>query len=232
MTESTPSRASELDRTRRVLPATWCETRIKLTLHAGGGVPLRFAVTDEDTRCGRSCTTIFTPSSVCNRRAGGRSPQTRRTPLRAAGLRDPTRGRVRFCLCDMPYPSSMRSSILPLVVRPRNRRRAVHLRAARSRPSGFRHSRPRRPADRRLRQSWWRADVGIRGDRIVAVGRLADRTAALVIDAKDRVVGPGFIDVHSHALSTILPEPSRPRALIAQGVTTVVGNPDGGDRRI
>src|SRR5690242_10497878 len=46
---------------------------------------------------------------------------------------------------------------------------------------------------------WLRADVGITGDRIAAVGRLTDAAAATVIDARDRVVSPGFIDVHSHA---------------------------------
>ena len=76
---------------------------------------------------------------------------------------------------------------------------------------------------------WRRADVGIRGDRIVAVGRLAGSTATTVIDARDRIVSPGFIDVHSHALATITnPILREARALIAQGVTTVVGNPDGG----
>ena len=76
---------------------------------------------------------------------------------------------------------------------------------------------------------WRRADVGIRGDRIVAVGRLAGSPATTVIDAKDRTVAPGFIDVHSHALSTITnPALRNAQPLIAQGVTTVVGNPDGG----
>src|SRR5262245_45305962 len=50
---------------------------------------------------------------------------------------------------------------------------------------------------------WIRADIGIRGDRIVSVTRpLASTTpppAKRVIDAGDRVVTPGFIDVHSHA---------------------------------
>jgi N-acyl-D-amino-acid deacylase len=76
---------------------------------------------------------------------------------------------------------------------------------------------------------WIREDIGIRGDRITAVGRLAGTPAALVIDAKDRVVAPGFIDVHSHALESITRGELRDaRPLIAQGVTTVVGNPDGG----
>src|SRR5918994_3433639 len=46
---------------------------------------------------------------------------------------------------------------------------------------------------------WLRADVGIRADRIAAIGRLSDSTATTVIDAADRLVTPGFIDVHSHA---------------------------------
>src|SRR5207247_1339055 len=74
-----------------------------------------------------------------------------------------------------------------------------------------------------------RADVAVVGDRIVAVGALAGAKAALTIDAKGRIVAPGFIDVHSHALETIArPELREARPLIAQGVTTVVGNPDGG----
>ncbi|MCC7240435.1 MAG: D-aminoacylase, partial [Acidobacteria bacterium] len=45
---------------------------------------------------------------------------------------------------------------------------------------------------------WYRADIGIRGDRIVAVGRLGDARSTTVVDAGDRYVTPGFIDVHSH----------------------------------
>jgi N-acyl-D-amino-acid deacylase len=76
---------------------------------------------------------------------------------------------------------------------------------------------------------WLRADVGITGDRIAAVGRLTDAAAVTVIDARDRVVSPGFIDVHSHAgdgLRTAALHQAQP--IIAQGVTTVVVNPDGG----
>ena len=49
------------------------------------------------------------------------------------------------------------------------------------------------------RQSLVRADIGITGDRIRAMGNLSAATAKTVIDAKDRFVTPGFIDVHSHA---------------------------------
>src|SRR6187397_1521326 len=56
---------------------------------------------------------------------------------------------------------------------------------------------------------WIRADVGIRGDRVAAVGALAGAAAAATtIDAAGRVVAPGFIDVHSHALDTITSRPA------------------------
>jgi N-acyl-D-amino-acid deacylase len=76
---------------------------------------------------------------------------------------------------------------------------------------------------------WLRADIGIKGDRIVAVGRLAGAKAELVVDARDRIVAPGFMDAHSHALGDLTRGDLREaRALIAQGLTTIVGNPDGG----
>ncbi len=76
---------------------------------------------------------------------------------------------------------------------------------------------------------WRRADIGINGDRVVAVGALSPAAAARVIDAADRIVAPGFIDVHSHAAEGLLRQPLRQgRPLLAQGITTVVVNPDGG----
>lgn len=77
---------------------------------------------------------------------------------------------------------------------------------------------------------WLRQDIGIRGDRIAAVGRLAGSPATLVIDAKDRIVAPGFMDAHSHAAGSLANPAalSEARALLAQGLTTIVGNPDGG----
>lgn len=76
---------------------------------------------------------------------------------------------------------------------------------------------------------WLRADLGISGDRIAAVGNLAAVTAARTIDARDRIVAPGFIDVHSHAGDGLRnPALHQAQPAIAQGVTTVVVNPDGG----
>ena len=75
-------------------------------------------------------------------------------------------------------------------------------------------------------------DVGIRGSRIVAIGDLADREAALRLDVAGLAVVPGFIDIHSHAVRDdptdgIFRWPDAEN-LIRQGVTTVIGGPDGG----
>ena len=76
---------------------------------------------------------------------------------------------------------------------------------------------------------WYRADIGITGDRIRAMGNLAGATAKTVIDATDRFVTPGFIDVHSHAGGGLATEGLKHgQPLLAQGLTTVFVNPDGG----
>ena len=76
---------------------------------------------------------------------------------------------------------------------------------------------------------WLRNDIAISGDRIAAMGDLSTATAARVIDAHDLVVAPGFIDVHSHAGEGLgNPALRQAQPIVAQGVTTVVINPDGG----
>lgn len=65
------------------------------------------------------------------------------------------------------------------------------------------------------------ADVGITGERIVAVGDLAHAEAARTIDATGMVVSPGFIDIHTHSDLTLLVEPFG-MSKIRQGVTTEV----------
>lgn len=76
---------------------------------------------------------------------------------------------------------------------------------------------------------WYYADVAVSGDHIAAVGDLGDATAKRVIDAHGLYVTPGFIDVHSHAASGLASaELSHGEPLLAQGITTIVGNPDGG----
>lgn len=80
------------------------------------------------------------------------------------------------------------------------------------------------------------ADIGIRGNRIVAIGRLAGAAATRVVDAAGKHVAPGFIDIHSHAddgasiQGGFRDKDARYRAapnLVTQGVTTVVVNHDG-----
>ena len=85
---------------------------------------------------------------------------------------------------------------------------------------------------------WYRADVGIRDGRIVAVRPMPGATADRVVDAEGKVVTPGFIDIQSHADdgsariggATIRTDEVRRKAMpniVAQGVTTVVVNHDG-----
>jgi N-acyl-D-aspartate/D-glutamate deacylase len=68
---------------------------------------------------------------------------------------------------------------------------------------------------------WFYADVGVRGGRIAAIGRLQDHPAAEVIEAKGSVVAPGFIDMHSHSDLALLKD-GRGLSKIRQGVTTEV----------
>jgi N-acyl-D-amino-acid deacylase len=69
-----------------------------------------------------------------------------------------------------------------------------------------------------------RADVGICGERIAAIGDLAKADAEQTIDATEQLVCPGFIDVHSHSDAYLLIEP-RASSKVFQGITTeVCGN--------
>ena len=69
-------------------------------------------------------------------------------------------------------------------------------------------------------------DLGIIGDKIVKIGRLHDKKFIQKIDASDQVVSPGFIDVHAH-VENIMRSPVGESA-IKQGITLVLGGPDGG----
>ncbi|MDE2655635.1 MAG: amidohydrolase family protein, partial [Gemmatimonadota bacterium] len=72
-------------------------------------------------------------------------------------------------------------------------------------------------------------DVALRNGRIAAIGDLSGAEAEAILDAEGLYIAPGFIDTHSHAgpaLATT--ELSHGEPLLAQGLTTVVVNPDGG----
>ncbi|MHB1225153.1 MAG: N-acyl-D-amino-acid deacylase family protein [Gemmatimonadaceae bacterium] len=76
---------------------------------------------------------------------------------------------------------------------------------------------------------WYHADIALRDGRIAAVGRLDGAQARRVVDVTGLYVAPGFIDGHSHAGSGLTePGLNSARPLLAQGVTTVFINPDGG----
>jgi N-acyl-D-amino-acid deacylase len=66
-----------------------------------------------------------------------------------------------------------------------------------------------------------RADVGIKGDKIVAVGELKSAKATTVIDARGQAVAPGFINMLSWAVDDLVVD-GRSMGDIKQGVTTEI----------
>jgi N-acyl-D-amino-acid deacylase len=68
---------------------------------------------------------------------------------------------------------------------------------------------------------WFRGDVGVKGERITALGRHLPGIATRTIDAKGLVVSPGFIDIHSHS-DFLLLEDGHAQGKIRQGVTTEI----------
>lgn len=74
---------------------------------------------------------------------------------------------------------------------------------------------------------WFRADVGIKDGKVIAVGHLSGVEAAKTIDATDLVVSPGFIDMHNHSDISLLVRP-KAESHIMQGVTTMVIGQCGG----
>ena len=69
--------------------------------------------------------------------------------------------------------------------------------------------------------SWYSGDIGIRGGKIAVIGNLSERSRAHTIDAKGKVVAPGFIDMLGQSEMTILVDPRLP-SKIYQGITTEV----------
>ena len=68
---------------------------------------------------------------------------------------------------------------------------------------------------------WYSADVGIRDGRIAAIGKLEGASRARTLDAHDRVVAPGFIDMLGQSELSILVDPRLP-SKIFQGITTEI----------
>ena len=65
---------------------------------------------------------------------------------------------------------------------------------------------------------WFVGDVGIRGDRIAAVGQLTAAKARREIDARGLVVAPGFIDMDTHSDQPLIDD-GNAESKVREGVT-------------
>ncbi len=74
---------------------------------------------------------------------------------------------------------------------------------------------------------WFRADVGIRGDVIAEIGSLSDRDATRTIEARDRIVSPGFIDMMGQSSLVLITDPPSAESKLRQGITTYLSGEGG-----
>jgi N-acyl-D-amino-acid deacylase len=76
---------------------------------------------------------------------------------------------------------------------------------------------------------WFRADVGVRDGSIAAVGSLGEASATRVVEARELILAPGFIDVHTHVEDEVenLPDAAN---YLRDGVTTIVTGNCGGSK--
>lgn len=72
-----------------------------------------------------------------------------------------------------------------------------------------------------------RADIRITGGLIAELGNLKPLPNETVIDAKNKIVAPGFIDIHNHSETGLEKQPTA-NSQILQGITTLAVGPDGG----
>jgi N-acyl-D-amino-acid deacylase len=68
---------------------------------------------------------------------------------------------------------------------------------------------------------WFKADVGIKGDRITELGDLSARKAARRIDVAGKMIAPGFIDMLGQSELNLLVD-NRVESKIRQGITTEI----------
>lgn len=74
---------------------------------------------------------------------------------------------------------------------------------------------------------WFVADIGITGERISAIGDLSSVKARRTIDATNKIVSPGFCDLHSHSDYLILANPTA-ESKVTVGVTADISGNCGG----
>jgi N-acyl-D-amino-acid deacylase len=72
----------------------------------------------------------------------------------------------------------------------------------------------------------FRANVRIKGDRIVKVGRFHPNPREETIDAAGMILAPGFIDIHNHSTEGLANAPAAPTQ-VSQGITTLAVGADG-----
>ncbi len=66
-------------------------------------------------------------------------------------------------------------------------------------------------------------DVAIKGDKIIAAGKLTPGKVAMILDCEGLVIAPGFIDLHNHSDSQVInPQVSGLVNFLTQGCTTIV----------
>ena len=68
---------------------------------------------------------------------------------------------------------------------------------------------------------WYAGDIGIRDGKVADIGNLAGAAAKRSIDARGKIVAPGFIDMLGQSEHTILVDPHLP-SKIFQGITTEI----------
>ena len=66
---------------------------------------------------------------------------------------------------------------------------------------------------------WYRGDVGVKGGRIARIGRIPKGEAEQVANVADKILAPGFIDIHTHSDFSMFGDPVMLNKL-TQGVTT------------
>lgn len=69
---------------------------------------------------------------------------------------------------------------------------------------------------------WYRADIGIRDGRIAAIGAFPEALAQRTIDAQDRVIAPGFVDLMGVTSWPLIADPPSAEARLRQGITTMM----------
>ena len=74
---------------------------------------------------------------------------------------------------------------------------------------------------------WFNGDVGITNGKISSIGGLSNTKSADIIEAKNLIVAPGFIDAHTHSDNSLLITPEATNR-IYEGITTETGGHCGG----